>query len=43
MPERTQAIRDFDTFRQFITGGGIHAVWVPIYLFFLFILSPLLF
>ena len=33
---RSQLLRDFDTFRQFITGAGIHAVfdlpWAPIYI-----------
>ena len=33
---RSQPLRDFDTFRQFITGSGIHAVfdlpWAPIYI-----------
>src|SRR5258708_2859433 len=31
---RSQLLRDFDTFRQFITGAGIHAVfdlpWTPL-------------
>ena len=33
---RSQLLRDFDTFRQFITGAGIHAIfdlpWAPIYI-----------
>ena len=43
---RSQLLRDFDTFRQFITGMGIHAVfdlpWAPLYVFVIFMLSPLL-
>ena len=37
---RSQLLRDFDTFRQFITGAGIHAVfdlpWAPIYILVIF-------
>src|SRR5262245_32479722 len=43
---RSQFLRDFDTFRQFITGPGIHAVfdmpWGPIYIAVAFMLNPLL-
>jgi ATP-binding cassette, subfamily C, bacterial len=43
---RSQLLRDFDTFRQFITGIGIHAIfdlpWAPIYIAVIFVLHPLL-
>jgi len=43
---RSQMLRDFDTFRQFITGMGIHAVfdlpWAPIYIAVIFALHPAL-
>jgi PrtD family type I secretion system ABC transporter len=43
---RSQLLRDFDTFRQFITGMGIHAIfdlpWAPIYIAIIFLLHPLL-
>src|SRR6185369_3837245 len=43
---RSQILRDFDSFRQFITGSGIHAVfdmpWAPIYIIVIFMLHPLL-
>jgi ATP-binding cassette subfamily C protein len=43
---RSQLLRDFDTFRQFITGMGIHAIfdlpWAPIYIAVIFMLHPLL-
>ncbi|MHC2620517.1 ATP-binding cassette subfamily C protein [Bradyrhizobium huanghuaihaiense] len=43
---RSQAIRDFDTFRQFVTGTGIHAIfdlpWAPIYIVVIFALHPFL-
>lgn len=45
-PPTSQALRDFDNFRQFITGGGIHAVfdlpWAPIYILVIFVLHPYL-
>ena len=43
-PARSQPLRDFDTFRQFITGAGIHAIfdlpWAPIYIAVIFVLHP---
>src|SRR5205085_4780164 len=43
---RSQLLRDFDTFRQFITGMGIHAIfdlpWAPIYIAVIFVLHPML-
>jgi PrtD family type I secretion system ABC transporter len=43
---RSQLLRDFDTFRQFVTGMGIHAIfdlpWAPIYIAVIFVLHPLL-
>jgi ATP-binding cassette, subfamily C, type I secretion system permease/ATPase len=43
---RSQLLRDFDSFRQFVTGSGIHAIfdlpWAPIYLVVIFLLHPLL-
>jgi ATP-binding cassette subfamily C protein len=43
---RSQMLRDFDTFRQFITGMGIHAIfdlpWAPIYIAVIFALHPAL-
>lgn len=43
---RSQPLRDFDNFRQYITGLGIHAVfdlpWAPIYILVIFALNPLL-
>ena len=43
---RSQLLRDFDTFRQFITGIGIHAIfdlpWAPIYILVIFVLHPVL-
>jgi ATP-binding cassette subfamily C protein len=41
-----QALRDFDTYRQFITSAGIHALldapWMPIYIAVTFMLHPVL-
>ncbi len=43
---RSQPLRDADTFRQYLTGAGIHAVfdlpWAPIYIGVIFLLHPLL-
>ncbi|PAY05922.1 type I secretion system permease/ATPase [Bradyrhizobium sp. UFLA03-84] len=43
---RSQLLRDFDTFRQFITGPGINAIfdlpWAPIYVAVIFVLHPFL-
>ncbi|WP_420965870.1 type I secretion system permease/ATPase [Bradyrhizobium sp. B120] len=43
---RSQLLRDFDTFRQFITGSGVHAIfdlpWAPIYIAVIFALHPFL-
>jgi PrtD family type I secretion system ABC transporter len=43
---RSQLLRDFDTFRQFVTGMGIHAIfdlpWAPIYIVVIFALHPFL-
>src|SRR5205823_10791529 len=43
---RSQLLRDFDTFRQFITGSGISAIfdlpWAPIYIAVIFVLHPFL-
>jgi len=43
---RSQSLRDFDTFRQFITGTGIHSIfdlpWAPLYILVIFVLHPLL-
>ena len=45
-PATSQTLRDFDTFRQFVTGAGIHAIfdlpWAPIYILVIFVLHPLL-
>src|SRR4051812_33537988 len=41
-----QALRDFDSYRQFITSAGIHALldapWMPIYIAVTFMLHPTL-
>jgi ATP-binding cassette, subfamily C, type I secretion system permease/ATPase len=41
-----QTLRDFDSFRGFVTGAGINALfdlpWAPIYIFVIFLLHPLL-
>jgi PrtD family type I secretion system ABC transporter len=41
---RTQALRDFDSLRGFLTGSGIHAMfdmpWAPIYIAVIFMLHP---
>jgi ATP-binding cassette subfamily C protein len=46
VPPTSQTLRDFDTYRQFITGAGIHAIfdmpWAPIYILVIFILHPYL-
>ncbi|MGY3233432.1 MULTISPECIES: type I secretion system permease/ATPase [unclassified Bradyrhizobium] len=43
---RSQLLRDFDSFRQFITGAGVHAIfdlpWSPIYIAVIFCLHPFL-
>ena len=43
---RSQLLRDFDTFRQFVTGTGVHAIfdlpWAPIYIGVIFVLHPAL-
>ncbi|HVA12431.1 MAG TPA: type I secretion system permease/ATPase [Stellaceae bacterium] len=43
---RSQPLRDFDLFRQYVTGVGIHAVfdlpWAPIYILVIFLLHPIL-
>src|SRR5262249_48378158 len=45
-PPTSQTLRDFDTYRQFVTGAGIHAIfdlpWAPIYIIVIFILHPYL-
>jgi ATP-binding cassette, subfamily C, bacterial len=43
---RSQPLRDFDTFRQVVSGSGIQAVfdlpWAPIYIGVIFLLHPFL-
>ena len=43
---RTEALRDFDAVRQYLTGGSLQAAfdlpWVPIYIAIIFVLSPAL-
>ena len=43
---KSQYLRDFDNFRQCVTGAGIHAIfdlpWAPIYIAVIFVLHPLL-
>ena len=43
---RAQALRDFDAYRQTVTGAGIHALfdapWAPVYIVVIFIVNPLL-
>ncbi|WP_246562631.1 type I secretion system permease/ATPase [Bradyrhizobium liaoningense] len=43
---KNQYLRDFDSFRQCVTGSGIHAVfdlpWAPVYIAVIFVLHPLL-
>ena len=42
---RSQALRDFDSVRQFVTGAGIHAIfdlpWAPIYIAVMFMFFSL--
>src|SRR5262249_37197200 len=46
VPPTSQTLRDFDTYRQFVTGAGIYAIfdmpWAPIYILVIFILHPYL-
>ena len=43
---RSQLLREFDAFRQCVTGAGVHALfdlpWAPIYILVIFLLHPLL-
>jgi PrtD family type I secretion system ABC transporter len=45
-PTRHSPLRDFDAFRQFVTGPGIHAIfdlpWAPIYILVIALLHPYL-
>jgi ATP-binding cassette, subfamily C, bacterial len=42
----SQPLRDFDTFRQFMSGSGISAIfdlpWAPVYILVLYVLHPML-
>lgn len=43
---RSQSLRDLDTFRQFISGPGVQALfdmpWMPIFIMIIFVLHPIL-
>jgi ATP-binding cassette, subfamily C, bacterial len=43
--QRDEVLRALDTFRSFVTGSGIHAMfdlpWLPIYIFALFVVHPM--
>jgi len=46
VPPTSQPLRDFDTYRQFVSGAGINAIfdlpWAPIYMLVIFMLHPYL-